>query len=273
MRLIKFSQLMAMGISGLITVTTAQAQTAAVPMAKVNGVAIPQSRLEFIMKARATQGQPDTPEVRKALRDDLIAEEVIAQEALKKGLDRDPDIVAQLEIARQTALVRAYQIDYIKTHPVSDETMRKEYEALKTQMGDKEYKARHVLVATEAEAKDIIARIKRGKTPKESLDIFVKIAKEKSTDTGSNNKGGELDWSPAGNYVAPFAEALTKLTKGQLTEQPVKTPFGWHVIRLDDVRPLKIPPFEEIKNNLSQRVLQRQFEAAVNELRAKAKVE
>ncbi|MDO8436956.1 MAG: peptidyl-prolyl cis-trans isomerase [Nitrosomonadaceae bacterium] len=265
MQLIKFSQLIAIGISGLITMTTAQAQSA-VPMAKVNGVVVPQSRLEFIIKARASQGQPDTPEVRKALRDDLIAEEVIAQEALKKGLDKDPEIIAQLEIARQTALVRAYQIDYIKTHPVSDEAMRKEYDALKAQMGDKEYKARHVLVATEAEAKNIIASIKKGA----KLD---KIAQEKSTDTGSKSKGGELEWSPAGNYVAPFAEALTRLNKGQLTEQPVQTPFGWHVIRLDDVRPLKIPPFEEIKNNLTQRVLQRQFEAAVNELRAKAKVE
>jgi len=272
MQLMKFSQLMAIGISGLIAVTAAQAQPV-VPMAKVNGVAIPQSRLDFIMKARVSQGQPDTPETRKALRDDLIAEEVIAQEALKKGLDKDPEIIAQLEIARQTALVRAYQIDYIKTHPVGDEAMRKEYDALKAQMGDKEYKARHVLVATEAEAKDIIARIKRGKTPKESLDILVKLAQEKSLDAGSKSKGGELDWSPAGNYVAPFAEALTRLNKGQLTEQPVQTPFGWHVIRLDDVRPLKIPPFEEIKNNLTQRVLQRQFEAAVNELRAKAKVE
>ncbi len=265
MQLIKFSQLMAIGISGMIAVTAAHAQPVA-PLAKVNGVAVPQSRLDFIIKARTTQGQPDTPEVRKALREDLIAEEVIAQEALRKGLDRDPDIIAQLEIARQTALVRAYQIDYIKTHPVSDEALRKEFETLKTQMGVKEYKARHVLVATEAEAKDIIARIKKGG----KLD---KIAQEKSTDTGSKSKGGELEWSPAGNYVAPFAAALTKLNKGQLTEQPVQTPFGWHVIRLDDVRPLKIPPFEEIKNNLTQRVLQRQFEAAVNELRAKAKVE
>jgi peptidyl-prolyl cis-trans isomerase C len=265
MKQIKFSKLLAIGISGLIAVTTAQAQPA-VPMAKVNGVAIPQSRLDFIMKARISQGQPDSPEVRKALRDDLIAEEVIAQEALRKGLDRDPEIIAQLEIARQTALVRAYQIDYIKTHPVSDEVMRKEYETLKTQMGDKEYKARHVLVTTEAEAKDILARVKKGAK-------LAEIAKEKSMDAGSKETGGKLEWSPAGNYVAPFAEALTKLSKGQLTDQPVQTPFGWHVIRLEDVRPLKIPPFEEIKNNLTQRVLQRQFEGAVGELRAKAKVE
>jgi peptidyl-prolyl cis-trans isomerase C len=169
-------------------------------------------------------------------------------------------------MARQTALVRASQVDYIKNHPVSDEVLRKEYETVKTQMGDKEYKAHHVLVASEAEAKDIIARIKKGTK-------LEKIAEDKSLDTGSKNKGGELDWSPAASYVQPFAEALTKLTKGQLTEQPVKTPFGWHVIRLDDVRPLKVPPFEEIKQNLAQRVLQRQFAASVGELRSKAKVE
>ncbi|MEO6824188.1 MAG: peptidyl-prolyl cis-trans isomerase [Nitrosospira sp.] len=265
MRFMKFSQLTVLGIFSLIAVTTAQAQSSST-MAKVNGVAIPQSRLEFIVKARAAQGQADSPETRKALRDDLIAEEVIAQDALKKGLDKDPDFTAQLEIARLTALVRAYQIDYVKNHPVSDEELHKEYDALKSQMGDKEYKAHHILVATEAEAKDAIARIKKG-------GKFDKIAQEKSLDTGSKSKGGELEWSPAASYVQPFAEALTKLTKGQLTEQPVKTPFGWHVIRLDDVRPLKIPPFEEIKQNLAQRVLQRQFATFVADLRAKAKVE
>ncbi len=261
----KFSQLTVPVIAGLIAVTTVQAQAPA-PIAKVNGVAVPQSRLEFIVKARAAQGQADTPEARKALRDDLISEEVIAQEALKKGLDKDPDFIAQLEIARLTALVRAYQIDYVKNHPVSDEELRKEYDALKAQMGDKEYKAHHILVSTEAEAKDVIARLKKG-------GKFDKIAQEKSLDAGSKNKGGELDWSPAGSYVQPFAEALTKLNKGQLTEQPVKTPFGYHVIRLDDVRPLKIPPFEEIKQNLAQRVLQRQFATYVADLRGKAKIE
>ncbi len=264
----KIAQLTALGISGLLAVTAVQAQStsSASSMAKVNGVNVPQSRLEFIMKARAAQGQPDTPEARKALRDDLISEEIIAQDAVRKGLDKDPDFAAQLDIARQTALVRAYQIDYVKNHPVSDEELHKEYDALKAQMGDKEYKAHHILVASEAEAKDIIARIKKG----EKLE---KIAQDKSLDVGSKSKGGELDWSPAASYVQPFAEALTKLGKGKLTEQPVKSPFGWHVIRMDDVRPLKIPPFEEVKQNLAQRVLQRQFATYVMDMRAKAKVE
>jgi peptidyl-prolyl cis-trans isomerase C len=261
----KLSRVTALGICGLLAVTTVQAQSGS-SLAKVNGVAIPQSRLEFIVKARTLQGQPDSPETRKTLRDDLITEEVIAQEALKKGLDKDPDFVTQLEMARQTALVRAYQVDYIKSHPVNDDELRKEYEPVKAQMGDKEYKAHHVLVGSEAEAKDIIAKIKKGAK-------LEKIAQEKSLDTGSKAKGGELEWSPAASYVQPFGEALTKLTKGQLTEQPVHTNFGYHVIRLDDVRPLKVPPFDEIKQNLAQRVLQRQFASAVNDLRGKARVE
>ena len=265
MHFTKLSRVTALGICGLVAVTTVQAQSGS-SLAKVNGVAIPQSRLEFIVKARTLQGQPDSPETRKTLRDDLITEEVIAQEALKKGLDKDPDFVTQLEMARQTALVRAYQVDYIKNHPVSDDELRKEYDAVKAQMGDKEYKAHHILVGSEAEAKDIIARIKKG----EKLE---KIAQEKSLDTGSKAKGGELEWSPAASYVQPFGEALTKLTKGKLTEQPVHTNFGYHVIRLDDVRPLKVPPFEEIKQNLAQRVLQRQFASSVIDLRAKARVE
>ena len=150
MHFTKLSRVTALGICSLVAVTTVQAQSGS-SLAKVNGVAIPQSRLEFIVKARTLQGQPDSPETRKTLRDDLITEEVIAQEALKKGLDKDPDFITQLEMARQTALVRAYQVDYIKSHPVGDEELRKEYEAVKAQMGDKEYKAHHVLVGSEAE--------------------------------------------------------------------------------------------------------------------------
>jgi peptidyl-prolyl cis-trans isomerase C len=257
-------KLIAIGFTSLIVVPS-YAQPAA-PVAKVNGIAIPQSRLDFIMKARAAQGQADSPETRKAMREDLITEEVIAQEAKNRGLDKDSDVITQVDIARQSVLVRAYQVDYIKTHKVSDDELRKEYEELKAQMGDKEFKARHILVATENEAKDAIASIRKGSK-------FDKIAKDKSNDTGSKDKGGELDWSPAGTYVKPFAETLLKLKKGQMTEQPVQTSFGWHVIRLDDIRPLRVPPFEEVKQNIQQRVLQKQFAGAVNDLRTKAKIE
>ncbi|MCC8996251.1 MAG: peptidylprolyl isomerase [Nitrosomonas sp.] len=261
MRVKKFSQLM---LGSILCFATLSVQAAAV--AKVNGVAIPQSRLDLMVKAAVAQGQTDGPEMRKALRENLIAEEIIAQEALKKKLDKDPEVVAQTEIARQAVLVRAYQADYIKHNKVSEETLRKEYDMLKVQMGDKEYKARHILVDNENTAKDIIANLKKGGN-------FAKIAEEKSLDEGSKANGGELNWSPPAAYVRPFSEALVKLSKGSLTDQPVQTSFGWHVIQLMDTRPMTVPPFEEVKQNIQQRVLQREFGTVVQDLRSKAKVE
>ena len=262
MRLMKFSQLAIVGVFGLLTMTAAQAQA----VAKVNGVVVPQSRLELMVQASVAQGQPDGPEMRKALRENLITEEIIAQEAKKKGLDKDPEVLMQIEIQQQQVLVRSFQVDYIKNNAVSDETLRKEYEILKLQMGDKEYKPRHILVESEAEAKAIIADLKKGAD-------FSKIASEKSLDDGSKINGGELDWSPTAAYVRPFAEALGKLEKGKLTEEPIQTSFGWHVIKLDDMRDMEIPPFEDIKMNMQQRVLQREFATVVQDLRNAAKVE
>ena len=202
----KIAQLAAFGFSGLLAVDSCSGSihfhSSTSTMAKVNGVTIPQSRLEFIMKARAAQGQPDTPEARKSLtrRSYIRGNHRAGRDEKRAG--QGSDFAAQLDIARQTALVRAYQIDYVKNHPVSDEELHKEYETVKAQMGDKEYKAHHILVASEAEAKDIIARIKKG----ESL----KRLPGKIPGCGSKSKGGELDWSPAASYVQPFAEALTK---------------------------------------------------------------
>ncbi len=264
MRLTKLSQVMIVGLFSLSALSV-QAQSSGA-VAKVNGVTIPQSRLELMVKAGVAQGQQDGPEMRKALRENLIAEEIIAQEALKKKLDKSAEVVAQLEMARQAVLVRAFQADYIKNNSVSDETLRKEYEMLKVQMGDKEYKARHILVDSESIAKEIIANLKKGGN-------FAKIAEEKSLDDGSKENGGELNWSPPAAYVRPFSEALVKLSKGGLTEQPVQTNFGWHVIQLMDTRPMEVPPFDEVKQNIQQRVLQREFATVVQELRGKAKVE
>lgn len=264
MRLTRFSQIISVSILGLAAVSV-QAQSGGV-MAKVNGVAIPQARLELMVKANVAQGQPDGPEMRKALRENLIAEEILAQEAIKKRLDVDPEVIAQLEIARQAVLVRAYQADYIKNNIVSEDSLRREYDMLKTQMGDKEYKARHILVGSESEALDILAKLKKGAK-------FAKLAEEKSLDDGSKENGGELNWSPPAAYVKPFAEALVRLSKGGRTNEPVQTSFGWHIIELVDIRPMAVPPFEEVKQNIQQRVLQREFAAVVQDLRSKAKVE
>lgn len=254
-----------LAVLGLTCVTPLNAQSGGT-VAKVNGVAIPQSRLDLVIKAATAQGQPDSAEMRNALRENLITEEILTQEAMKKGLDRNPDVVTQTDLARQGILIRAYQADFMRNNPVSDSELRKEYESVKSQMGDKEYKARHILVETEQEAKDLTASLKKGGS-------FEKLAGERSIDTGSKGNGGELGWSSAAVYVKPFADALTKLKKGETTSQPVQTPFGWHVIRLDDVRTAVPPPFDEVKQNMQQRILQRKFAAMVESLRKNAKVE
>ncbi|MBL80071.1 MAG: peptidylprolyl isomerase [Nitrosomonadaceae bacterium] len=263
MQLIKFMQLIVFYISTLVFVTSIHAA----PLAKVNGVAIPKSRLELVMKGLIAQGQKDTPETRNAVRDDLIKQEVLSQEAIRKKLDKDPDISTQIMITRQSVLIRALQADFIKNNNPAEKELREEYQAVSAaSMGDQEYNPRHILLSTEAEAKDIIAKIKKG-------GKFEEIAKDKSTDDGSKNKGGELGWSSARSYSQPFAEALIKLKTGEITEKPVKTSFGWHIIRLDGMRPLKIPPFEEVKQKVQQRVLQQKFKTYLEKLKEKAKIE
>ena len=239
---------------------------AADAVAKVNGKEIPQSRMDMFMKSTAAQGQPDSPELRTRIRDELITREVLIQEAAKSGIDKNPEIVLQLEMQRQTLLINAFLQDYARNHPISEETMKKEYETAKTNAGAKEYKVRHILVKDEAEAKAIIAQLKKGGS-------FEKIAAEKSEDTGSKAKGGDLDWGAPGRYVKPFAEAMVKLKKGQMTDVPVQSQFGWHIIRLDDERATKIPPFEEVKNNIQQQMQQQAVQKAIADFRAKAKIE
>lgn len=235
-------------------------------VAKVNGVEIPQARLDMILKIRAAGKQPDTPEVRNALRDTLINQEVVAQEALKKGLQKNPEVAAQLELQRQETLVNAFVQDYMKANPVTDDAIKKEYERVKPTIPSKEFKARHILVDKEEDAKDIIAQIKKGGS-------FEKLAADKSKDTGSKTRGGDLDWAPAGRYTKAFAEALSKLKKGQLTDAPVQTEFGFHVIRLDDERAVKVPTLEEAKPQITQMLQGQAVQKMLADLRAKAKVE
>jgi len=234
-------------------------------LATVNGVAVPAARLEAVVRARSAQGQPDTPEVRAAIRDQIITSEIIAQESAKRGFDKRADVVNQLALARQQVLVQAFVQDYYRTHQPGEADLRREYEMIKTQLGDKEYKARHILVENEDEAKDIIARLKKG----EKFEDLAKLSK----DPGSKDKGGDLDWATPNSYVKPFAEALVKLDKGQVTEAPVQSPFGWHVIRLDDTRQYNPPSLEEVKPQIVQNLQGQVVRQHVMELRQKAKVE
>lgn len=267
MKTMKTSLILALVLAGSCVTATCNAQTAAAgAVAKVNGTTIPQSRLDFLVKTNLTQGQQDTPEIRTRIRDVLIVRELLSQEAVKKGLDKGPDVTIQLEMQRQEVLSNAFVQDYVKNNPISEDVISKEYDRAKLQAGDKEYKARHILVKSEDEAKQVIAQLKKGGN-------FEKLAAQKSEDPGSKGKGGDLDWSPSGRYVPQFGEVLKKLKKGQLTDAPVQTQFGWHVIRLEDERPMKFPPLEEVKGQIQQNLQRQAVEKAIADLRAKAKIE
>ncbi|MDE3009591.1 MAG: peptidylprolyl isomerase [Pseudomonadota bacterium] len=231
----------------------------------VNGHAIPASLVDMIAKAQTAGGAPDSPGMRTDIRDQLINLQVIADEAVRLGLDKQPDTAAQLEVQRNQTLARAFQQHYTKSTQVDDAVLKAEYEKVRSGMGENEYKAQHVLVKTEDEAKKIIADLDKG-------GDFDKIAAEQSLDTGSKEGGGHLDWAAPQSYVKPFSEAMVALKKGQYTKTPVQTQFGWHVIKLEDERALKAPSFDEVKDNLRQSHLQQDFGAVVRDLRSKAKI-
>ncbi|HXN14860.1 MAG TPA: peptidylprolyl isomerase [Usitatibacter sp.] len=232
----------------------------------VNGVTIPQSRIDAMNRELSAQGQPDTPERQAAIREELVNREILAQAAAKRGLDKSPDVAAQMEMAKQAVLVRALFESEVKANPITDAMLQQQYEQFKGTMGTNEYKVRHILVDKEDDAKAIIAELGKG-------GDFAKIAKEKSKDPGSKDNGGDLDWGPPARYVKPFADAVTSQPKGKVSAAPVKTDFGYHVIVVDDVRALKVPEFSEIKEQFRQRAQQQQIQKLVMELRQKAKIE
>jgi peptidyl-prolyl cis-trans isomerase C len=221
----------------------------------------PPPYFEFMLKQRTSQGQPDTPELRQAIRDELNTRELLVREAKKQGLDKSPGMKAEMDLTSQTVLVRAFMADYLKAHPVPDDVLHKEYDQIKSQMGDKEYKVRHILVEKEDEAKDIITQLQKG-------EKFEKLA-ERSKDTGSKANGGDLDWNVPANFVKPFADAMVGLQKGKFTTTPVQTQFGWHVIQLDDTREAKVPGFDEVKPQLAQRMQGQVVEKYLRDLRTK----
>ncbi len=233
--------------------------------ATVNGKAVPKSRADALIAAQAAQGQPDSPELRKAVTEELVRREILTQEAVKKGFDKKIEIQSQIDLARQGVLIGAYLNEYVRTHPVTDDQVKKEYEDIRAKLGNKEYKARHILVEKEDEAKAIIERLKKG----EKIEDLAKDSK----DPGSKDRGGDLGWANPGSFVPPFSAAMTKLEKGKFTETAVKSDFGWHVIQLEDTRELKLPGMDEAKGQISQQLQQRMVQKHIEDLRAKAKVE
>jgi peptidyl-prolyl cis-trans isomerase C len=236
------------------------------PIAVVNGVAIPASRAEVLLREREVRGAPDNAAMREAVREDLINREVIAQEAARTGYTKKPELQVELALVRQTVIVQHWISDWLRAHPVSEAEIQKEYDQAKANAGGKEYKVRHILLGTENEAKSVIAALDKGAK-------FEELAK-KSKDAGTRDRGGELDWmTPGGNLDKAFSDAMVKLDKGQYTKTPVHTRYGYHVIQVEDVRPLKFPPLEEVRARIEQQLKQRQLRELVQSLRAKAKIQ
>ncbi|MCF8199074.1 MAG: peptidylprolyl isomerase [Sulfuritalea sp.] len=231
----------------------------------VNGTAVPTIRADALIAGQAEKGQPDTPELRASVKEELVRREVLTQEAIKKGFDKKAEVRGQIDLARQGVLIGAYLNDYVKTHPVTEDMIKKEYDQITAKMGNKEYKARHILLGTEDEAKAIVEKLKKG-------EKFADLAKE-SKDPGSKERGGDLDWANPGSFVPPFSAAMIKLEKGKFTETPIKSDFGWHVIQLDDTRELKLPPLDQAKGQIGQQLTQRLVQKHIEDLRGKAKVE
>ncbi len=235
-------------------------------VAIVNGKAVPKARVDALAQQVARSGRPITPEMQGQLKDEVIAREIFIQEAQKQGLDASEDFKVQMELARQTLLIRELFSNYQKTNPIADADVKAEYDKFAAANSGKEYHAHHILVEKESEAKAIIAQLKKG-------GKFDEIAKKSSKDPGSGAKGGDLDWANPSNYVPEFSEALTKLAKGKTTETPVKSQFGYHIIRLDDVRDAQLPKFEDVKPQITQQMQQQKMAKYQEELRAKAKIE
>lgn len=249
-------------IAGAIMITTpALAQNAAV----VNGKPIPSSRVDEFIQALSQQGRPDTPELRAMVRDELVAQELFVQEAERRGIGNGADVKRQIDEARRNILMRALVRDEVSSNAVSDAEVRAEYDRLAKQEANKEYKARHILVESEDEAKEIITKLKAG-------EEFDKLAKA-SKDPGSAENGGDLDWNTPDTFVKEFGEAMVGLEKGQLTEAPVKTQFGFHVIRLDDVRDAAPPPLAEVSPQIRQQLERQRIQDLQAKLRAGARIE
>lgn len=234
-------------------------------LAVVNGKKVPSSRVDVMVKQMVAQGQQDSPQLRAMIKEELINREILIQEADKMGLGNTAEVKNQLEIARQSIVIRSLVADFLKKNPVKDDDIKAEYDKFKAQAGDKEYHVRHILVEKEDEAKAIIAKLKSGSK-------FEDLAKQ-SKDPGSAARGGDLDWAAPASYVKPFSDAMIALQKGQITETPVQSQFGFHVIKLEDVRAAKIPALEEVKPQISESLQQKKLQAFQQELRKKAKVQ
>jgi peptidyl-prolyl cis-trans isomerase C len=235
-------------------------------IAIVNGKPVPKARLETLIKQAEKAGQKVSPEMQGQARDQVVLREIFTQEAERRGLGASPEFRAQMELARQSILIRQLFDDYKAKNPVTDVAAKAEYDKFKAQASGTEYRASHILVEKEEEAKALITQIKGGAK-------FEELAKKHSKDPGSGANGGDLDFAKADSYVPEFGQAMAKLKKGDMTDAPVKTQFGFHIIRLDDTRDAGFPAFDDVKAQIMQKLEQDKVQQFQEDMRAKAKTD
>ena len=231
----------------------------------VNGKPIKKNLYDFVVKDLASRGQKMDDNLNSMIVNRMIAMELINQEAERTGLSKDANYLLKEELARKEMLYNTFLQSYVQKNPISESDIKNAYEQYKKDLGTQEFNAKHILLANEQEAKDVIAELNKGGN-------FSKIAKDKSKDPGSKDKSGDLGWFPANSMVKPFAEALTSLKKGNVTTIPVQTQFGWHVIKLEDTRALQAPEFDKVKEGLAKTLQQKQLDKLVLDLKTKAKI-
>lgn len=236
-------------------------------LAVVNGVALPQVFANFVRQSRMNRNSAPEALTDEAVRDAVITAELLAQEAVRKGLDKGPTLIAAMEFQKKEILSQALIEDFVRSHPINEELIKAEYDSAKIKAGDTEYRASHILVNSEKEAKDVIAKLTAGKKAK-----FEDLAKKESKDSSAGN-GGDLGWTLPANLVPEFANAMVKLKKGEVSKAPVQTKFGWHVIRLEETRKLDFPTYDKLKNRIASQMQQQQLRKYVQELRAGAKID
>lgn len=234
------------------------------PLVSVNGKAISQAYADVFIKEQVAKGATDNKELRDAVREELIRREALVQAARAKGIDKTAEVKARVEFAQQEVLIGAFIQDFLRKNPISDDKAKSEYEKIKANLTAREFKARHILVESEADAKAIIGKLDDGAS-------FAELAKD-SKDPGSKDKGGDLGWNQPNAFVKPFSDAMVALEKGKYTKTPVKTDFGYHVILSEDSRTPEPPAFEQVKPQLMQHMQQQEVARLVAQVREKAKI-
>lgn len=253
---------LAAAAAALVLPLAAQAQNIAI----VNGKPVPKARVETLLQQAQRAGQQVSPEMEGQAREQVVLREIFAQEAEKRGIAASKNYKDQMELARQSILIRELFEDYKAKNPVTDAEAKGEYDKFKAQASGTEYRARHILVEGEDEAKALIAQIKGGAS-------FEDLAKAKSKDPGSGQNGGDLDFAKPESYVPEFSKAMTSLKKGEMTAAPVKSQFGWHIIKLEDTREAEFPPFDQVKAQIQQRQMQMKLQKYQEDLRKAAKTD